>query len=109
MVHGLTPGESPVSPRPLEFSWNPRKVTRAKYDVEQQYGLKVTEGDVDDVWQVIYSTRWISSLKNRATDCKSCFQKYKNGKITEKRSRLKCEDVVLWWRMNKAVEITGSG
>ena len=93
----------------LKFSWNPRKVTRAKYDVEQQYGLKVTEGDVDDVWQVIYSTRWISSLKNRATDCKSCFQKYKNGKITEKRSRLKCEDVVLWWRMNKAVEITGSG
>ena len=77
--------------------------------MEQQYGLKVTEGDVDDVWQVIYSTRWISSLKNRATDCKSCFQKYKNGKITEKRSRLKCEDVVLWWRMNKAVEITGSG
>ena len=120
MVHGLTSSwstDSPqvsdlswhVSPRPLEFSWNPRKVTRAKYDVEQQYGLKVTEGDVDDVWQVIYSTRWISSLKNRATDCKSCFQKYKNGKITEKRSRLKCEDVVLWWRMNKAVEITGSG
>ena len=77
--------------------------------MEQQYGLKVSEGDVDDVWQVIYSTRWIASLKNRATDCKSCFQKYKNGKITEKRSRLKCEDVVLWWRMNKAVEITGSG
>ena len=69
----------------------------------------MSEGDVDDVWQVIYSTRWISSLKNRATDCKSCFQKYKNSKITEKRSRLKCEDVVLWWRMNKAVEITGSG
>ena len=71
--------------------------------------MKVSEGDVDDVWQVIYSTRWIASLKNRATDCKSCFQNYKNGKITEKRSRLKCEDVVLWWRMNKAVEITGSG
>ena len=28
--------------------------------------------------------------------------------IAEKRSRLLCEDIVLWWRMNKAIEITAA-
>lgn len=63
---------------------------------------------MDDVWKAIYSTRWVKDLETRARDCKSCFHKYKNSKITEKRSRLLCEDVVLWWRMNKAIEITAA-
>ena len=28
--------------------------------------------------------------------------------LAEKRSALPCEDVVLWWRMNKAIEITAA-
>ena len=85
----------------------------------------MSEEEIDDVWRDIYAVRWISRLSARATDCKTCYQRYKNNKIckffflkkyrlkvvinvAEKRSPLLCEDVVLWWRMNKAIEITAA-
>jgi len=84
------------------------EVTKARYEVDKQYGYKMSEEEIDNVWRDIYAVRWISRLSARATDCKNCYQKYKNNKISEKRSALLCEDVVLWWRMNKAIEITAA-
>ena len=47
----------------------------------------MSEEEIDNVWRDIYAVRWISRLSARATDCKNCYQKYKNNKICKFKNR----------------------
>ena len=39
--------------------------------------------NISETIKAIYSTRWVKDLETRARDCKSCFHKYKNSKISK--------------------------
>ncbi|CBY21756.1 unnamed protein product [Oikopleura dioica] len=84
------------------------QLAKARFDIQKFFSIEATEADIDDVWRDLYPTRWIAALEKNAAHCRGSFQKYKDGKVSCESSRLQCEDVMLWWRMDRALEMSAA-
>lgn len=90
-------------------TWTKQKFNfLARFDIQKFFSIEATEADIDDVWRDLYPTRWIAALEKNAAHCRGSFQKYKDGKVSCESSRLQCEDVMLWWRMDRALEMSAA-
>lgn len=67
---------------------------------------KVTAKDeeINKVWDVLVRRKILNDSLKKANDCKNGFQYYQHGLLNE----IECEDVVLFWRIDKMLSSTAS-
>lgn len=68
--------------------------------------IKVTASDeqVDRVWNLLVRKKILTDTLKKAYDCRGGFQYYQHGLLNE----IECEDVILFWRIDKMLTSTAS-